>query len=86
MLQTLLLCLLARCGRDEVKHELVAWAAYYEHKLRLGQKEIFHLEAFVARALFLLKKAELEAHLRPAATVSAVGSAGRPSAVIAMDD
>ncbi|KAK0601292.1 hypothetical protein LWI29_022863 [Acer saccharum] len=28
----------------ELKHEICHWAAYYEHRMRLGQKAIFHLE------------------------------------------
>ncbi|BBN67973.1 ATPase family associated with various cellular activities, partial [Prunus dulcis] len=28
----------------ELKHEVCHWAAYYEHRMRLGQKAIFHLE------------------------------------------
>ncbi|KAJ8506616.1 hypothetical protein OPV22_007502 [Ensete ventricosum] len=33
---------------SELKHEVCHWAAYYEHRMRLGQKAIFHIEAFVA--------------------------------------
>ncbi|CAM8888738.1 unnamed protein product [Rhodiola kirilowii] len=28
----------------ELKHEVCHWAAYYEHRMRLGQKAIFHIE------------------------------------------
>ncbi|XP_038877712.1 replication factor C subunit 3 [Benincasa hispida] len=28
----------------ELKHEICHWAAYYEHRMRLGQKAIFHIE------------------------------------------
>ncbi|KAH0985839.1 hypothetical protein GBA52_013016 [Prunus armeniaca] len=28
----------------ELKHEVCHWAAYYERRMRLGQKAIFHLE------------------------------------------
>ncbi|OVA16426.1 AAA+ ATPase domain [Macleaya cordata] len=31
----------------ELKHEVCHWAAYYEHRMRLGQKAIFHMEAVV---------------------------------------
>ncbi|CAM9108858.1 unnamed protein product [Ectocarpus fasciculatus] len=41
---------------DSLKHELVHWAAYYEHRIRLGSKEIFHLEAFVAKFMATYKK------------------------------
>ncbi|KIX93480.1 replication factor C subunit 5 [Fonsecaea multimorphosa CBS 102226] len=34
---------------DELKAEVVKWAAFYEHRVRLGSKVIFHLEAFVAK-------------------------------------
>ena len=34
---------------DVLKAEVVKWASYYEHRIRLGTKVIFHLEAFVAR-------------------------------------
>lgn len=40
---------------SEVKHELAHWAAHYEHRLRLGQKEIFHLEAFIAKFMAVYK-------------------------------
>lgn len=29
---------------DQLKHELVYWAAFYEHRVQVGSKEIFHLE------------------------------------------
>ena len=41
---------------DELKHELAHWAAYYEHRLRRGSKEVFHLEAFVAKVMAIYKK------------------------------
>ncbi|CAH1433633.1 unnamed protein product [Lactuca virosa] len=31
---------------SELKHEVCHWAAYYEHRMCLGQKAIFHIEAF----------------------------------------
>ncbi|KAK6159044.1 hypothetical protein DH2020_006358 [Rehmannia glutinosa] len=40
---------------SELKHETSHWAAYYEHRLRLGQKAIFHLEAFVAKFMSIYK-------------------------------
>ncbi|CAA0809776.1 Replication factor C subunit 3 [Striga hermonthica] len=40
---------------SELKHEISHWAAYYEHRLRLGQKAIFHLEAFVAKFMSVYK-------------------------------
>lgn len=41
---------------DSLKHELAHWAAYYEHRIRLGSKEIFHLEAFVAKFMAIYKR------------------------------
>ncbi|GFH08891.1 AAA domain-containing protein [Haematococcus lacustris] len=40
---------------DEMKQELVLWAAFYEHRLCEGQKAIFHLEAFVAKFMSVYK-------------------------------
>ncbi|KAF8430225.1 P-loop containing nucleoside triphosphate hydrolase protein [Tirmania nivea] len=40
---------------DALKAEIVKWAAYYEHRLHVGSKVIFHLEAFVARVLRILE-------------------------------
>ncbi|KAL2434722.1 Replication factor C subunit 5 [Exophiala dermatitidis] len=34
---------------DSLKPEVVRWASFYEHRVRLGSKVIFHLEAFVAK-------------------------------------
>ncbi|WRX24987.1 hypothetical protein QQP08_017474 [Theobroma cacao] len=39
----------------ELKHEICHWAAYYEHRMRLGQKAIFHIEAFVAKFMSIYK-------------------------------
>nr|AFK43839.1 unknown [Medicago truncatula] len=39
----------------ELKHEVCHWAAYYEHRMRLGQKAIFHIEAFVAKFMSVYK-------------------------------
>lgn len=41
---------------SEVKYEVVKWAAYYEHRLQLGTKAIFHLEAFVAKFMSIYKR------------------------------
>ncbi|KAM0943569.1 putative AAA+ ATPase domain, DNA polymerase III, clamp loader complex, gamma/delta/delta subunit [Dioscorea sansibarensis] len=40
---------------SELKHEVCHWAAYYEHKMRMGQKAIFHIEAFVAKFMSIYK-------------------------------
>ena len=34
---------------ESLKAEVVKWAAFYEHRIRMGTKVIFHLEAFVAK-------------------------------------
>ncbi|XP_022718822.1 replication factor C subunit 3-like isoform X2 [Durio zibethinus] len=39
----------------ELKHEVCHWAAYYEHRMCLGQKAIFHIEAFVAKFMSIYK-------------------------------
>lgn len=31
--------------------EIVKWSAFYEHRIRMGNKVIFHLEAFVAKVM-----------------------------------
>lgn len=41
---------------DTLKHEVSYWAAYYEHRICQGSKEIFHLEAFVAKFMSIYKK------------------------------
>lgn len=50
-----LLCELLKKLDEELKHEVTHWAAYYEHRMRLGQKAIFHLEAFVAKFMSIYK-------------------------------
>ena len=42
---------------EELKPEVIHWAAYYEHRIRLGSKVIFHLEAFVAKGNFRARNA-----------------------------
>ncbi|KUL87823.1 hypothetical protein ZTR_03204 [Talaromyces verruculosus] len=34
---------------DALKPEVIKWSAFYEHRIKLGSKVIFHLEAFVAK-------------------------------------
>ena len=41
---------------DSLKLEVVEWAAFYEHRIAMGSKEIFHLEAFVAKFMAIYKK------------------------------
>ena len=40
---------------DSLKAEVFEWAAFYEHRISMGSKEIFHLEAFVAKFMALYK-------------------------------
>lgn len=40
----------------QLKPEITQMAAYYEHKLQLGNKAIFHLEAFVAKFMCTHKR------------------------------
>ena len=41
---------------DSLKLEVLEWAAFYEHRIAMGSKEIFHLEAFVAKYMAIYKK------------------------------
>eukprot|EP00123_Amoebidium_parasiticum_P015913 comp23201_c0_seq1/m.37691 comp23201_c0_seq1/g.37691 ORF comp23201_c0_seq1/g.37691 comp23201_c0_seq1/m.37691 type:complete len:354 (-) comp23201_c0_seq1:149-1210(-) len=45
---------------SELKVEVTKWAAYYEHRMHLGSKDIFHLEAFVAKFMSIYKRFLLE--------------------------
>ncbi|KAF6773715.1 hypothetical protein AHF37_07038 [Paragonimus kellicotti] len=47
--------LLGSCD-GHLKLELVQLAAEYEHRLQLGQKPIFHLEAFVISFMAIYKR------------------------------
>ncbi|VDO86144.1 unnamed protein product [Schistosoma margrebowiei] len=47
--------LLNSCDRN-LKLELVQLGAEYEHRLNLGQKPIFHLEAFVIAFMAIYKR------------------------------
>lgn len=54
-LQSLLAELLPNCD-GELKADVTQMAAYYEHRLQLGSKAIFHLEAFVAKFMSIYKR------------------------------
>jgi len=41
---------------DQMKHQVIQIAAYYEHRMKSGSKAIFHLEAFVAKFMALYKR------------------------------
>jgi len=57
ILKTLVGCLIINLD-DALKHQVVEWAAFYEHRLAMSSsnKEIFHLEAFVCKYMALYKK------------------------------
>lgn len=40
---------------DELKPDVIKWSAFYEHRLHIGSKQIFHLEAFVAKFMRILE-------------------------------
>ena len=44
---------------SSMKQEVINCAAEYEHRLTLGQKEIFHMEAFAAKVLNLYNQFQL---------------------------
>ncbi|KIZ03184.1 Replication factor C subunit 3 [Monoraphidium neglectum] len=60
LLRALLLELLKKLD-DEIKPDVAALAAQYEHRLQEGQKAIFHLEAFVAQFMSRYKNWQLTA-------------------------
>ncbi|EON68028.1 replication factor C subunit 5 [Coniosporium apollinis CBS 100218] len=44
---------------NALKAELIKWSAFYEHRIRLGSKHIFHLEAFVAKYMRIAESHEM---------------------------
>ncbi|MCJ1392459.1 Replication factor C (RF-C) subunit [Xylographa bjoerkii] len=46
---------------DALKPDVIKWSAFYEHRIRLGSKHIFHLEAFVAKFMRILESLRVEA-------------------------
>ncbi|GAM21419.1 hypothetical protein SAMD00019534_045940, partial [Acytostelium subglobosum LB1] len=40
----------------QIKCEVIQWAAFYEHRIQIGTKPIFHLEAFLAKFMSIYKK------------------------------
>ncbi|KIW06285.1 replication factor C subunit 5 [Verruconis gallopava] len=44
---------------DELKSEIIKWSAHYEHRIRMGSKLIFHLEAFVAKFMKIYESHEM---------------------------
>lgn len=52
--------LVKNCDID-IKAEIFSFASFYEHRMQLGSKQIFHLEAFVAHFMSTYKKFMSEA-------------------------
>jgi replication factor C subunit 3/5 len=44
---------------DQLKAEIIKWSAFYEHRIRMGTKVIFHLEAFVAKFMRVVEEFEM---------------------------
>ncbi|XP_072254761.1 replication factor C subunit 3 [Pyxicephalus adspersus] len=55
IMKSLLTELLNNCD-GQLKADVAQMAAYYEHRLQLGSKAIYHLEAFVAKFMSIYKK------------------------------
>merc|ERR1712018_987920 len=55
IMKTLLLELVGNCD-GQLKSEVTQIAAHYEHRLQLGQKHIYHIEAFVAKFMAIYKR------------------------------
>ncbi|KAF9125028.1 Replication factor C (RF-C) subunit [Mortierella sp. 14UC] len=56
ILKTLAKELIEKADGNEIKMKFAQEAAFYEHRLRTGQKAIFHLEAFVAKIMSVYKR------------------------------
>lgn len=55
LMQGMLSELIKNCD-GTLKSEVTQLAAYYEHRLQLGTKAIYHLEAFVAKFMSIYKR------------------------------
>ena len=55
LMQGMLSELIKNCD-GTLKSEVAQLAAYYEHRLQLGTKAIYHLEAFVAKFMSIYKR------------------------------
>ena len=40
---------------ESLKADVMYWAAFYERRMRIGNKKIFHLEAWVVKVMSLYK-------------------------------
>eukprot|EP00957_Ditylum_brightwellii_P022196 1674556-Ditylum_brightwellii.AAC.1 len=41
---------------ESLKHEVIEWAAFYEHRIAMGSEDIFHIEAFIAKYMAIYKR------------------------------
>jgi replication factor C subunit 3/5 len=48
---------------NALKSEIVKWSAHYEHRIRMGSKVIFHLEAFVAKFMRIYERSVIHLSL-----------------------
>lgn len=48
IIRTLVRYLMAKTD-DTLKHRIIKWAAFYEHRMKCSSKPIFHIEAFLAK-------------------------------------
>ncbi|GAB5371439.1 hypothetical protein AAMO2058_001580100 [Amorphochlora amoebiformis] len=55
IIKTLVKNLLSRMD-DELKFKVIEQAAFFEHRMKIGSKPIYHLEAFVAKFMSMYKK------------------------------
>ena len=55
ILTTLVSALLSRVQNESLQRSITKYSSHFEHRLHLGNKWIFHLEAFVARFMSLYK-------------------------------
>eukprot|EP01091_Cochliopodium_minus_P020077 TRINITY_DN8656_c0_g1_i1.p1 TRINITY_DN8656_c0_g1~~TRINITY_DN8656_c0_g1_i1.p1 ORF type:complete len:346 (-),score=86.13 TRINITY_DN8656_c0_g1_i1:48-1085(-) len=44
---------------NNLKHEIVKHSSFYDHRLKIGSKAIFHLEAFVCKVMVLCKESSI---------------------------
>lgn len=44
---------------DALKADVIKWSAFYEHRVRMGTKVIFHLEAFVAKFMRIVEEFDM---------------------------
>ncbi|OKO96603.1 Replication factor C subunit 5 [Penicillium subrubescens] len=57
ILKTLTFMLVSQVD-DVLKPDVIKWSAFYEHRIKLGSKVIFHLEAFVAKFMRIYERYE----------------------------